>query len=162
MDDTAATVTRLVGLQAAAVTAAIHLVEGVPALLVYLPALSVRDPRPYLFVPSALLLLAISAAILSGYRYRRLYSLGAGVMGAYAVGYVWWHLTGHGGLIPTHDTANPVAEIAGHLLADPAALIAFAAEIVGVVAFLLLFVADPEIGRDRSAAGDPADPNAEG
>ncbi|ESP89550.1 hypothetical protein [Candidatus Halobonum tyrrellensis] len=166
MDDAAATVTRVLGVQAAAASAAIHLIEGVPDLAVYLPILSVRDPRPYLFVPSALLLLGVAAAVLYGARDRRLYSLGAGVMGTYLVGYVWWHLTDHGGLVPAHDVANPVAEIAAHLVADPPALVAFGTELLGVVAFLLLFVADPETGargRDAAAAPDePADPSETG
>ena len=163
MDDAAATVTRVVGVQAAAVSAVIHLIEGLPDLAVYLPLLSFRDPRPYLFVPSGLLLLAIAGALLYGYRYRRLYSLGAGVMGVYLVGYVWWHLTDHGGLVPAHDVANPVAEIASHLVADPPALVAFGAEVLGVVTFLVLFVAGPEVGtgrRDATAATD-RDPDAE-
>ena len=156
MDDAAVTVTRVVGVQAAAASAAIHLIEGVPKLAVYLPLLSFRDPRPYLFVPSGLLLLAISAAVLYGYRYRRLYSLGAGVMATYMAGYVWWHLTDHGGLVPSHEVADPVGEILAHLAADPPAMVAFGAELVGVVAFLVLFVADPAVERGRDAGADPA------
>lgn len=164
MDDTAATVTRVVGVQAAAVSAVVHLIEGVPRLAVYLPLLSFRDPRPYLFVPSGLLLLGVAVAVLAGARDRRLYSFGAGVMATYAAGYVWWHLTGHGGLLPSHATTDPVGEILAHLAADPPAMVAFGAELVGVVAFLALFVADPEAGR-REATGDAepsADPDTDG
>ena len=72
MDDRTASVLRVLGVQAALVSAAVHLIEGVPGLFVYLPLLSVRDPRPYLFVPSALLLVALATLIVRGARHRRL------------------------------------------------------------------------------------------
>ncbi|QLG28436.1 hypothetical protein HUG10_13150 [Halorarum halophilum] len=156
MDDRTATVLRVLAVQAAIVSAAIHLLEGLPKLAVYLPILSFADPRPYLFVPSALLLVGLATVIVRGARHRRLYSLSAGVLLAYTVGYAWWHLTDHGGLVPSHEVTNPVGEIAAHLATDPVAFVAFAAQVVGVVAFLALFVADPELPqhstRDAGAA----------
>ena len=165
MDERTATVLRLLAVQAAVVSAAIHLLEGLPKLLVYLPILSFADPRPYLFVPSALLLVGLATVIVRGAHHRRLYSLSAGVLLAYLVGYVWWHLTDHGGLVPSHEVTNPVGEIVGHLATDPIAFVAFAAEIVGVVAFLALFVADPALpgtaSPDADAAGEPAPASAD-
>ncbi|MFC6786888.1 hypothetical protein ACFQFH_13670 [Halobaculum halobium] len=143
MDDRTASLLRVLGVQTALVSAAIHLIEGLPRLFIYLPILSVRDPRPYLFVPSALLLVGLATAIVRGSHDRRLYSLSAGVLLTYTVGYAWWHLTDHGGLLPTHDVTNPVGEIAAHLAADPIALVSFAAQVIGAVAFLALFAADP-------------------
>ncbi|PSQ04561.1 hypothetical protein BRC97_11305 [Halobacteriales archaeon QS_6_71_20] len=156
MDGRTASVLRVVGVQAALVSAAIHLIEGVPDLLVYLPLLSVRDPRPYLFVPSALLLVALATLIVRGSRHRRLYSLTAGVLLAYTAGYAWWHLTDHGGLVPSHEVSDPVGEVAGHLATDPVALVAFVAQAVGAACLLALFVADPELAEnDRGAAAEP-------
>lgn len=143
MDDRTASLLRVLGVQAALVSAAIHLIEGLPRLLVYLPILSFRDPRPYLFVPSALLLVGLATVVVRGSHDRRLYSLGAGVLLTYSVGYAWWHLTDHGGLLPSHDVSNPVGEIAAHLASDPIALVSFAAQAIGAAAFLALFVVDP-------------------
>lgn len=154
MDDRTASILRVVAVQAALVSAAIHLVEGLPRLFVYLPILSFRDPRPYLFVPSALLLVGLAAVIVRGRRHRRLYSLSAGVLLAYTVGYAWWHLTDHGGLLPAHEVTDPVGEVVAHLVSDPVALIAFAAQLLGATVFLVLFVADPtppESRRDANA-----------
>jgi len=152
MDDRTASLLRVLGVQAALVSAAIHLIEGLPQLFVYLPLLSVRDPRPYLFVPSALLLVGLATVIVRGSHNRRLYSLSAGVLLTYSAGYAWWHLTDHGGLLPSHDVSDPIGEVAAHLASDPIALVSFAAQAVGAVAFLALFVADP--GLPSNAAGD--------
>lgn len=147
MDDRTASILRVLGVQAALVSAAIHLIEGVPRLLIYLPILSVRDPRPYLFVPSALLLVGLATVIVRGSRNRRLYSLSAGVLLTYSVGYAWWHLTDHGGLLPRHDVSDPIGEVTAHLASDPIALVSFVAQALGAAAFLALFVADPGLPR---------------
>lgn len=154
MDDRTATVLRLLAVQAALVSAAIHLLEGVPKLLVYLPILSFADPRGYLFVPSALLLVGLSAAIVRGARHRRLYSLSAGVLLAYTAGYAWWHLTDHGGLVPSHEVTNPVATIGEHLLQDPLAFVAFVVQVGGALLFLALFVGDPELPETGASGAD--------
>lgn len=156
MDDRTASLLRVLGVQAALVSAAIHLIEGLPRLFVYLPLLSVRDPRPYLFVPSALLLVGLSTAIVRGSHNRRLYSLSAGVLLTYSAGYVWWHLTDHGGLLPSHDMSDPIGEVAAHLASDPIALVSFAAQAVGAVAFLALFVADPGLPSNAADDGSPS------
>ncbi|WP_313692550.1 hypothetical protein [Halorarum halobium] len=160
MDDRTATLLRLLAVQAAVVSAAIHLLEGLPKLLVYLPLASFADPRGYLFVPSALLLLGLATAIVRGARHRRIYSLSAGVLLAYTAGYAWWHLTDHGGLVPSHDVTNPVGEIAAHLATDPIALVAYVVQIGGALLFLALFVGDPELPESRGAADGAVDGTA--
>ncbi|SHH11071.1 hypothetical protein [Halobaculum gomorrense] len=152
MDDRLASVLRVFGVQAALVSAAIHLFEGLPRLFVYLPRLSFRDPRPYLFVPSALLVVVLATLVVRGSHDRRLYSLSAGVLLTYSVGYTWWHLTDHGGLLPSHEVTDPVGEVIAHLAGDPIAFVSFAAQALGAAAFLVLFVADP-----RASGGDPSD-----
>lgn len=156
MDDRTASVLRVLAVQAALVSAAIHLIEGIPNLLVYLPLGSFADPRPYLFVPSALLLVGLATMIVRGARHRRLYSLTAGVLLAYTAGYAWWHLTDHGGLVPSHEVTDPVGEVLAHLASDPVALVAFAAQAVGAACLLALFVADPELPANGGQAADPA------
>ncbi|QZY00730.1 hypothetical protein [Halobaculum rubrum] len=153
MDDRTASLLRVLGVQAALVSAAIHLVEGLPRLFVYLPILSFRDPRPYLFVPSALLLVVLATLVVRGSHNRRLYSLSAGVLLTYSAGYAWWHLTDHGGLLPSHDVSDPVGEIAAHLASDPIALVSVVAQAVGAAVFLTLFVADPRAA--GTADGSP-------
>ena len=165
MNRNVVTVARLLGAQLAGVAAAVHLWWGLPRLIVYLQAGSFADPRPYLFVPSAFLLLVAATAILLGVPARRLAALSIGIMLTYAVGYAWWHLTDHGGMIPGGHTDTPVATVAGHLLDDPLAMIAMAAELLGSAALAVLFAADDP---DESAqatrgldGGEVADPRAE-
>lgn len=141
MSDDVRALARIGAVQAAVVTGVIHLAEGLPRLVVYLPRASLADPRPYLFVPSAVALLAAAAAVYSGRWVRSAAAVGATVSAAYLVGYAWWHLTDHGGLIPAHEAADPLGELAGHLAADPVALVAAAAETLGLVAFGALAVA---------------------
>ncbi|MFC7069932.1 hypothetical protein [Halobaculum lipolyticum] len=156
MDVRTASVLRVLAVQATLVSAAIHLIEGVPNLLVYLPLGSFADPRPYLFVPSALLLVALATTIVRGARHRRLYSLTAGILLAYSAGYAWWHLTDHGGLVPSHEVTNPVGEVLAHLASDPVALVAFAAQAGGAACLLALFIGDPDLPANGDRSGDPA------
>ena len=172
MNRNVATVARLLGAQLAGVAAAVHLWWGLPRLIVYLQAGSFADPRPYLFVPSAILLLVAATAILLGVPARRLAALSVGVMLTYAVGYAWWHLTDHGGMIPGGHTDTPVATVVGHLLDDPLAMVAMVTELLGSAALAVLFVAEgstdaaqDETGRgvdgEMVDGGEMADPRAE-
>ena len=113
---------RLLAIQAALVVAAIHLLWAVPQLSVSLLFNPVEDSRPFLFVPAALVLVAVAVAIFRGYHYRRLSALGAGTLAALLVGY----------LLVTPD---PV----GSLAAEPLAAVSKLAELVGVLAFAGLF-----------------------
>ncbi|WP_224448334.1 hypothetical protein [Haloprofundus salilacus] len=138
----AVTVARLVAGQAAFVAATVHLWWGFPRLLAYLRAGSVADPRPYLFVPSGLLLLGVVGAMLLGRRDRALYALSAAVLGAYVLGYAWWHLGDHGGLVPGGHAQGPLSTILEHLLAEPRDFVSMFAELVGLGAFAVLLGLD--------------------
>src|SRR6056297_2902779 len=114
---------RLAAIQAALVVAAIHLIWALPRLSVSLLSNPVVDSRPFLFVPAALLLVAIAAALFRGYRYRRLSALGGGTLAALFSGYIL-------------RVSEPLfAALAG----DPLAAVSKAAELVGIVAFGLLY-----------------------
>ena len=84
---------------------------------------SVADSRPFLFVPAAVLLIAVGVAVFRGYRYRRLSTLGGGTLAALLVGYPLYH----GGAA------------ADALATEPLALAAVVVEAVGVVAFAGLY-----------------------
>ena len=114
---------RLAAIQAALVVAAIHLIWAVPRLSVSLFRNPVADSRPFLFVPAAVLLVAVAAALFRGYRYRRLSALGGGTLAALLVGYWLW-------------TAGPLVAA---LAAEPLAAVSKAAELLGVAAFALLY-----------------------
>ncbi|WP_253738797.1 hypothetical protein [Halohasta salina] len=114
---------RLAAIQAALVVAAIHLLWAIPRLSVSLLRNPVADSRPFLFVPAAFLLVAVAAALFRGYRYRRLSALGGGTLAALLVGYWLW-------------TDGPLAAA---LAAEPLAAVSKAVELVGIVAFGLLY-----------------------
>ncbi|MUW14479.1 hypothetical protein GJ633_07190 [Halorubrum sp. CBA1125] len=108
---------RAIAAQAAAISAAVHLLWAWPRLL------DPPDARPYLFVLAAALAVGIAVATLRAGEYRRLYALGAGTLGAFLGGYLAWHGGGTGEA----------------LAADPLAIVAVVGETVGVVAFLALY-----------------------
>lgn len=134
---------RAVAAQAAVLSAAVHLLWAWPRLTE--PA----DPRPYVFVLAAVFTVLVAAATLKADEYRRLYALGAGTLSAFLLGYVGWYR----------------ADVLGALASDPLAIVAKAAETVGVVAFLLLFRLAPptdvvvkrrrERESDRNRSDDP-------
>jgi len=114
---------RLVAVQAALVVAAIHLLWAIPRLSLSLLTNPVADSRPFVFVPAALLLVAISAALCRGYHYRRLSALGGGTLLVLLVGYILW-------------VSEPLLTA---LASDPLALVSKSVELVGIVAFGLLY-----------------------
>jgi len=114
---------RLVAVQAALVVAAIHLLWAIPRLSLSLLTNPVADSRPFVFVPAALLLVAISAALFRGYHYRRLSALGGGTLLVLLVGYILW-------------VSEPLLTA---LASDPLALVSKSVELVGIVAFGLLY-----------------------
>ncbi len=127
---------RAVAAQAAVLSAAVHLLWAWPRLG------GATDPRPYVFVLAGVFVALIAAATLKGDEYRRIYALGAGTLLALLVGYVGWHGSG---------------AIAA-LTADPLAIVAKVAEIVGVVAFIALYRLAPPtavVVRRRRERGDP-------
>lgn len=114
---------RLVAMQAALVTASIHLLWVASRLASSGLADPVGDGRSVAFVAVAFLLVAVAAALFRGYRYRRLAALGGGTLAALVVGYVFY------------EGEDAVATLA----ADPLALIAVLTELVGVAAFAGLY-----------------------
>lgn len=131
---------RILAIQTALAAAALHLLWAIPRLSPSMLAESVADSRPFLFVPAAVLLVAVAVAVFRGYRYRRLSSLGGGTLAALLVGYPLYH----GGA-----TADALAT-------EPLAVAAVAVEAVGVVAFggLYYFHHPDRLGL---AAADAAD-----
>ncbi|WP_144798455.1 hypothetical protein [Halorubrum depositum] len=110
-------VVRAVAVQAAVLSAAVHLLWAWPRLG------APSDPRPYVFLLGGAFTVAVAVATLRAPEYRRLYALGAGVLAAFLLGYVGWH----------------GAAAASALAGDPLAIVAKGAELVGVAAFLALY-----------------------
>ncbi|MDZ5810699.1 hypothetical protein U4E84_04975 [Halorubrum sp. AD140] len=108
---------RWVAVQAAVLTAAVHLLWAWPRLS------DPGDVRPYVFLLGGAFTVAVAVATLRAPEYRRLYALGAGTLAAFLLGYVGWH----------------GAATAGALGSDPLAIVAVGAEIVGVAAFVALY-----------------------
>jgi hypothetical protein len=142
---------RGVAVQAAALSAAVHLLWAWPRLA------DPVDPRPYLFVLAAGFTTIVAVATVRADEYRRLYALGAGTLAVYLVGYAGWH---------GRATATALA-------ADPLAIVGKVAEAVGVVAFLGLYRLAPPTSvvvarrRERTGAadgdaGEPDDTTGEG
>jgi hypothetical protein len=145
LDDRTRDVLRLVGVQLAVVSAAVHVWWGFPRLLVYAQAGTFPDPRPVLFLVSAAAILAGVVALVAGVRERPLYAAGIAVLSAYSLGYVAWHLGDHGGFLPgltgaTHT--EPVLPVLVAHLADPADAVSMAAQLGAIVCFALLLAAD--------------------
>lgn len=142
MNDSRASLVRLVGVQLALVSAGIHLWWGFPRLLVYLPVGSFADPRPYLFVVSGIAIFLGVFVLTRGGPSRPLYALGIGAMLAYVFGYAAWHLAGHGDFLPGVSgyghAENPLGVVWGHLVADPLAMAAMTAELGAIACFALL------------------------
>lgn len=145
MDDTSTTYLRIVAIQLALVVAAIHVFRGLPDLLVYLNAGTMPDPRPAIFVVSSVALLLATLGLLAPVPQRPLYAFILLVSVAYALGYVQWHIGGHGSVIPGFQgygehTAHPVETVVSHLLDDPLALVSMIAELLlaGVLGILLI------------------------
>lgn len=113
---------RIVGVQAALLTAAAHLL-WLGSRLSWPPFVGVEDVRPYLFVVAAVTLVITATATYNGTRERRIHALTIGTLGALLAGYPIWHGT---------DTMST-------LLGDPVAIVAKAAEIVGLLAFVGLY-----------------------
>ena len=103
--------------QTTAVAAAVHLLWAWPRLG------SPPVARPYFFLAGSALAVAVAVATLRVGEYRRLYALGAGTLGAFLGGFLAWH-----------GVDAPTA-----LAAEPLAVVAAIAEVVGIGAFLALY-----------------------
>jgi len=126
---------RVVAVQAALLTAALHLLWAIPRLAGGAPT----DARPAVFVAAAVFLLAVAVAVFRGYRYRRLSTLGGGTLATLLVGY------------PIYHGGDAVETLAG----EPLALAAIVVEGVGVAAFAgLYYLHHPDRLGTTPAAGD--------
>jgi hypothetical protein len=135
---------RMVAAQAAAVSAAVHLLWAWPRLG------TGGDPRPAVFVLGGAFAVAVAVATLRAPEYRRLYALGAGTLAAFLLGYVGWH----------------GAAVGAALATEPLAIVAKGAEVVGVLAFLALYRLAPPtsvvLERRDDAEGTGNDPGETG
>lgn len=134
---------RIAGVWTALVAAGLHLVWGAPRLVVYLGAGRLPDPRPLLFVLSALAVGAAALALYWGAPERPLFGFLVAVMVAYFLGYVAWHLAGHpivgpGGITTHHHPDGPVAVLLAHLANSGFAQATVALEAVAVAALAAL------------------------
>ena len=131
-------VVRILAIQTALATAALHLLWAIPRFVGGAPT----DARPAVFVAAAVPLIAVAVAVFRGYRYRRLSTLGGGTLATLLVGY------------PLYHGRDVVTTIAG----DPLALAAVVVEAVGVVAFAgLYYLYHPDRLGMRTPAGDGAE-----
>lgn len=129
------------GVTLALAAAGLHLVWGVPRLLVYLQLGRFTDLRPPLFVVSALIVVIAAIALYQSSSPRLTASVLIGVMVFYLGGYVAWHLLGHpivvdGTLQSHYHPDNPVTVVVTHLQND---MFALATAIVELLAIGTLF-----------------------
>ena len=106
------------------------------------PGLLLADPRPLAFVLSAGAILVAVPAVLRGVPKRPVYAAGAGLMVTYLVGYLAWHLSGHGGFLPGREPLYhglaPHEALLSHLGGDPWAATAFVLEAALLVVLVVL------------------------
>lgn len=101
-----------------------HPTYGLRGLFIYAQAgTPLIDPRPLAFTLSGLgILLGLIAVHLGVISLRRGYIAGCLVLGMYLLGYIAWHVTGHGGfwpgLEPRSHHGHPITVLIDHLAAD--------------------------------------------
>ena len=139
---------RYLGAALATLVALLHLLDPnhglleLFALLYANPQVLVFDPRPAAFVVSATALL-IGVSLSRNAPDRRPYYV-AGILLAltYVVGYLAWHLTGHGGFLPGREPLlhglSPVENVVRHLTGDPWAAASMASELALIAALVAL------------------------
>ena len=113
------------------------------ALLYESPRVLVFDPRPVAFVLSATALLIGVSLSRNAPDRQPYYVAGIGLALTYVVGYLAWHLTGHGGFLPGREPllhgVSPLRNVVRHLTGDPWAAASMASELglIGVLVALL-------------------------
>lgn len=135
------------GIMLAVVAGALHFVWGVPRGIVYLQAGRFPDPRPFLFVASALAIAGAAIWLARGGPRRPLLGGLAALMIVYLVGYAWWHLGSHGGalfggLTPLRHEADPLTLFIDHLLADVFVFATVVVEVAALAALLGVLLTD--------------------
>lgn len=109
---------------------------GFPRLVTVLSAgdasLFVHDPRPVVFVLSAIAIWAGIGLVVWDVTRRPVYLLGMVLMASYFLGYFAWHLSGHGGFLPGRDPLyhglTPIEAVLAHLSSEPVAALSKLAE----------------------------------
>jgi hypothetical protein len=175
MDRDLARALRIMVAQLAVLTAAIHLVWGLPrlpayaspeAISLYLNTNAVPDPRPYLFVAAGVAILLGIVAFWQGWVAPRvIYVLGIVQMAAFILGWALWHATGHGAPLLSsgghvHGDTGTIHLLVDHLLELPLEAGSKLAEAMVIVFLAVLLRYDPALDRDEEretpATGDPA------
>lgn len=135
------------GVMLAVVAGALHFVWGLPRGIVYLQAGRFPDPRPFLFVASALAIAGVAIWLARDGPRRPLLGGLAALMAVYLVGYGWWHLGSHGGalfggLTPLRHETDPLTLFIDHLLADAFVLATVVVEVAAIAALLGALLTD--------------------
>lgn len=142
--------------------AGIHLLHptlGGPALVVYLSAGQLSDPRPLAFVLGSFVLLFGVLLGINGFAGRALYLGGILIVLAFFLGYGAWHtVLDHGGFWPHieghgHHGGNPIGVVFDHLVGDLLALVSTVAEAALFGCLTVLYYTERTVGDTPS--GDP-------
>jgi len=151
------------------VTAAFHLWWGLPRSIIYAQAMSgllgqelPPDPRPFLFVAFAAVLLAGPYLVTRGIvGLRNAYIAGTLLMIGSIAGWVFWHATGHGAFLvegfsaPSsggsghHDGGSTVLLILDHFNTEPVESGLKTLEAIAAAIFVTLLWKDPAIIPDN-------------
>lgn len=130
----------LIGVTLALTAGGLHLVWGLPRLLIYAQVGRMPDVRPPLFIIGFCLVIVGAVMVLTESRSRYGRYLLTAVMIGYLLGYLVWHMTGHptigpGFSIVTSEVHTPVTVVSDHLRSDR---FAFATNGVEVLALAIL------------------------
>lgn len=147
MDASTRSILEFAGLTLSLIAGGLHLAWGGPRLVIYLQVGRLPDPRPAVFVLSAIGVAAAVLAMYYGAPERPVYGFLIGVMVVYLVGYVAWHLGGHpifgpGGVQSNYHPVSPVEVIVDHLRNDLFALGSTVIEIGAIAALAVLLIWD--------------------
>lgn len=144
----------VIGAVVAYVVAGIHLTHpklGFPRLVLLAQTnsleLLVSHPRPLLFVVSSIaIILGVPLAATNRHR-KTVYACGIALMLAYIVGYFAWHLSGHGGFLPSREPLyhgmTPLEALVSHLSYDFRALISKLTELTLLAILIVLYRREP-------------------
>jgi hypothetical protein len=186
MEESRVRVLRFLALQAVGAVAVVHLVVGGETLLQvlgrgllgsYLTEFALADPRPLLFVGSALATFAGIVAVARGHLdHRRAYVLGILLLGGYVLGWVAWHTVldhgfalgggapspdghSHDGLLGTlrsHYVEPLLAAVTASTSGTPGSgrtllgVVSTSLELVGIALLAVLLRVDPDARREGS------------
>lgn len=160
------------------VTAAYHLWWGFPRTLIYLQGLGtlsrqglIPDPRPFLFVAFALVLLVGPYLVTREYvSIRRAYQAGIALMILSFFAWIAWHETGHGAFLTGtpapdsggHSHGNVLVTIYDHYVTTPIEGVVKSVELLAAGLFGWLLRSDPAAsGAEESAVDDGESPGSE-